>query len=290
MFAYQYDAKYIFIGDTKQLGPMVFGPRSDNPFQAQLKYSLLSRLQATGFPVPQLTKTSRFRNKQTLQLCQIANHSMELEAVSQKAHPMTTESGKFNMLLYRKHANVLFLNVADSAIGKDSSGSAFNNANVVTVIRDLLYRIRKTTNHGITIMTPYNAQAYQYTSLIAFSIAECRKLGSDALIARLQSVHVTTVDSYMGEERSHVYLDMVGPGFLSDLRRTVVALTRARDSCTIVGDAMSIGLDKTTKGQHPLNILIHTLAKEGRFESIPRSQWSGFYHFPSVLSGYGLST
>jgi hypothetical protein len=47
---------------------MVFGAASENPFQSQLRLSLLAMLHATGFPVARLQETSRFANDELLQL------------------------------------------------------------------------------------------------------------------------------------------------------------------------------------------------------------------------------
>lgn len=62
-------------------------------------------------------------------------------------------------------------------------------------------------------------------------------------IARVPGVDrltVNTVDSLIGQEFNHVILVLTvtkdGPGFLEDQRRMCVALSRARDSLTIIAD------------------------------------------------------
>jgi len=54
-------------------------------------------------------------------------------------------------------------------------------------------------------------------------------------------VIISTVDRYMGEENSVVILDTCSyVGFLFDLRRTIVACTRAKDGFVIIGDSLAL--------------------------------------------------
>ena len=59
-----------------------------------------------------------------------------------------------------------------------------------------------------------------------------------------------TVDSFQGQERDIIYISLVRSnemgeiGFLSDIRRMNVAMTRARKKLVIVGDS-------ATLSQHP---------------------------------------
>jgi superfamily I DNA and/or RNA helicase len=57
---------------------------------------------------------------------------------------------------------------------------------------------------------------------------------------------VGTVDSFQGQERDIIYISMVRSndageiGFLSDIRRMNVAMTRARKKLVIIGDSATL--------------------------------------------------
>ena len=60
------------------------------------------------------------------------------------------------------------------------------------------------------------------------------------------SIAVNTIDSFQGQERDIVYISMVRSnsdgiiGFLSDIRRMNVAMTRARKKLVVIGDSATI--------------------------------------------------
>ncbi len=58
---------------------------------------------------------------------------------------------------------------------------------------------------------------------------------------------MNTIDSFQGQERDIVYISLVRSnaggdiGFLSDIRRMNVAMTRARKKLVIIGDSATLG-------------------------------------------------
>lgn len=67
-----------------------------------------------------------------------------------------------------------------------------------------------------------------------------------ALQSHLAKISVNTVDSFQGQERDIVYISMTRSnpegiiGFLSDIRRMNVAMTRARKKLVIIGDSATL--------------------------------------------------
>ena len=65
--------------------------------------------------------------------------------------------------------------------------------------------------------------------------------------SKLQSLSVKTIDGFQGEERDVIYISLVRSndtheiGFLNDLRRMNVAITRARKKLVVIGDSATIG-------------------------------------------------
>ena len=64
---------------------------------------------------------------------------------------------------------------------------------------------------------------------------------------KLNSLSVKTIDGFQGEERDVIYISLVRSnenqeiGFLSDLRRMNVAITRAKKKLVVIGDSSTIG-------------------------------------------------
>ena len=65
--------------------------------------------------------------------------------------------------------------------------------------------------------------------------------------SKLSSLSVKTIDGFQGEERDVIYISLVRSndnheiGFLNDLRRMNVAITRAKKKLVVIGDSATIG-------------------------------------------------
>ena len=88
------------------------------------------------------------------------------------------------------------------------------------------------------IISPYKAQVQYLRSKIK---------GNDALLPYRHLFTVNTVDGFQGQERDVIFISLVRAnedgqiGFLRDLRRMNVAITRARMKLVILGDASTLG-------------------------------------------------
>ncbi len=93
-------------------------------------------------------------------------------------------------------------------------------------------------NLTVGIITPYSAQVDQLHQL-----AE----GSAQLEPLHKLISINTVDAFHGQERDVIAISFVRSndkgevGFLSDIRRTNVAMTRARKKLIMVGDSATLG-------------------------------------------------
>ena len=62
-----------------------------------------------------------------------------------------------------------------------------------------------------------------------------------------ENISVNTIDSFQGQERDIVYISLTRSndkgeiGFLSDIRRMNVAMTRARKKLVVIGDSATLG-------------------------------------------------
>lgn len=93
----------------------------------------------------------------------------------------------------------------------------------------------------IAVISPYKQQI----GLLKEQLSHTHSLQDWA-----QNISVNTIDSFQGQERDVVYISLVRSndkadiGFLSDIRRMNVAMTRARQKLVVVGDS-------ATLAQHP---------------------------------------
>lgn len=105
----------------------------------------------------------------------------------------------------------------------------------------------------LAVITPYEAEA----RLLRAHLADARAAG----------LEIGTVDGFQGREKEAVVVDLVRSnadgdlGFLADVRRMNVALTRARRALVVVGDG-------ATLGGHPFYAaFLDAVAKHGRWVS-----------------------
>jgi ATP-dependent RNA/DNA helicase IGHMBP2 len=88
------------------------------------------------------------------------------------------------------------------------------------------------------IITPYSAQVEHITRLVE---------ASEEIINIRPLVTINTVDAFQGQERDVIAISLVRSndkgevGFLGDIRRTNVAITRARKKLIVVGDSATLG-------------------------------------------------
>jgi superfamily I DNA and/or RNA helicase len=86
----------------------------------------------------------------------------------------------------------------------------------------------------IAIISPYKQQVQVLQELL---------LHTPVLLAHRNKISVNTIDSFQGQERDIVYISMTRSntenniGFLSDIRRMNVAMTRARKKLVVIGDS-----------------------------------------------------
>jgi superfamily I DNA and/or RNA helicase len=90
---------------------------------------------------------------------------------------------------------------------------------------------------NIGIISPYKAQV----SLLQEALKD-----SEVWELVAGRISINTVDAFQGQERDLIYISMVRSGengeigFLSDIRRMNVAMTRARRKLVVIGDSATI--------------------------------------------------
>ena len=90
----------------------------------------------------------------------------------------------------------------------------------------------------LAIISPYKAQVQYLNELLA---------ADELLVSLGRQLRVNTIDSFQGQEKDIIYISLVRSngsaeiGFLRDIRRMNVAITRARKKLVIIGDSATVG-------------------------------------------------
>ncbi len=90
---------------------------------------------------------------------------------------------------------------------------------------------------SVGIITPYKQQQENF-------IEQMNEFITDPVLKK--QIQVKTIDGFQGEERDIIYISFVRSnrdgeiGFLSDIRRTNVAITRARKKLVMIGDSATL--------------------------------------------------
>ncbi len=113
---------------------------------------------------------------------------------------------------------------------------------VIRVVEDLINEIGlgqwSQSGFSMAIITPYRSQ-----------VDELKKLeeASSVIEPIRKKISIDTVDAFQGQERDIIVISFVRSnntgevGFLSDIRRTNVAMTRARKKLILIGDSATLG-------------------------------------------------
>jgi predicted DNA helicase len=220
--------KVILAGDHRQLPPTVL---SKEAAEKGLGKSLFERiLEEFGTGVKRMLREQYRMNEGIMSF-----PSREMYGGELRAHPSVAER-RLPELLQKKEVDappVLFLDTAGKGFDEASAEgdeSRFNEGEAALV----LARARELLDAGLppgelAIISPYRAQATRIREQL--DTAE---------------VEVDTVDAFQGREKEAVLVSLVRSnpegnlGFLADLRRMNVAMTRPRRHLFVVGDSATL--------------------------------------------------
>ncbi|MFZ5468025.1 MAG: AAA domain-containing protein [Myxococcota bacterium] len=218
--------RVVLAGDHKQLPPTVVSPEAA---RAGLEKSLFERLlEDQGERVKQMLR-EQYRMNEAL----MAFPSREMYAGELRAHP-TVAKRTLAQVCRLEAPPLLFLDTAGKGFSDetDAPTKSFRNEGEA---RLLAARAKELLDAGLSprelaVIAPYRAQVALLRELIAHDELE-----------------IDTVDAFQGREKDAVLLcltrsnDRGELGFLTDLRRMNVAMTRARRHLFVVGDSATVG-------------------------------------------------
>ena len=141
---------------------------------------------------------------------------------------------------------VEFIDTAGCGFEEKNEGtSTVNPEEGVFLIKHLTQLVDKVKESGvaladfpsIAVISPYKQQVYLLKELL---------LNSPELQVYKDKISVNTIDSFQGQERDIVYIGLTRSnsdgviGFLSDVRRMNVAITRAKKKLVVIGDSATL--------------------------------------------------
>ncbi|MFN8843136.1 MAG: AAA domain-containing protein [Chryseotalea sp.] len=227
--------RVIFAGDHQQLPPTI---KSFEAAKAGLSETLMEKCQKRMPNVASMLRTQYRMHEKIMAFSSAYFYQNELEA---------DEKVK-NHLLPNNTTPILFVDTAGKGYDEKhhpETLSRFNEEEARLLIQLIEQMIREVGEEKwreekltIGIITPYSAQVEWLATL-----AE----QSEEIVNIKEFVTINTVDAFQGQERDLIAISFVRSnaeaevGFLGDIRRTNVALTRARKKVIAVGDSATLG-------------------------------------------------
>lgn len=220
--------KLIMAGDHLQLPPTI---KSQKAAKSGLSDTLLEKCAALHPQAVTLLEEQYRMNEAIMGFSSAEFYGNRLKANAAVAHRVLLE-GDLAMS---------FVDTAGCGFEEKLEGtSSINPEEAVFLLKHLtLLAERFATGEAfptIAIISPYKGQVRMLKELFAAS----------PLLPFTDKIGINTIDSFQGQERDVVYISMVRSnaggeiGFLADVRRMNVAITRARKKLVIIGDSSTI--------------------------------------------------
>lgn len=216
--------RWIMIADHNQLPPVV----KNVSFQkySNMEQSLFTRFIRLGVPAVELDYQGRARSSIS------ALYKWRYKKLDDLEHVLSHV--EYNLANPGLKYDYQLINVQDfNGVGETEPNPFFyqNLAEAEYVVAVFMYmRLLGYPADKISILTTYNGQKHLIRDVIS------RRCGENPLIGR--PLKVTTVDKYQGQQNDYILLSLVrtkAVGHLRDVRRLVVAMSRARLGLYVFG-------------------------------------------------------
>jgi ATP-dependent RNA/DNA helicase IGHMBP2 len=224
--------KVVLAGDHCQLPPTV---KSNEAGKNGLNTTLLEKCVAAHPEAVTLLEEQYRMNEMIMGYSSHVFYGDKLQAHASVAHH----------LLFPEDRPLAFVDTAGCGFDERSEGTSTTNpeeavflfkhlAQLITVLDTYYQPVNFPT---IAIISPYKQQV---------ELLREQLIHAPALKEYGDKISVNTIDSFQGQERDIVYISMTRSntdnkiGFLSDIRRMNVAMTRARKKLVVIGDSATL--------------------------------------------------
>jgi predicted DNA helicase len=225
--------KVVLAGDHCQLPPTIKSPEAA---RNGLSTTLLEKC-VSGHPDVVALLDEQYRMHE-----HIMGYSSQVFYESKlKAHASVARRTLFNgatSLAFVDTAGCGFDEKLDGTISTNPDEAALLVRHLTQLVTDLSQHYVQPDFPTVAVISPYKQQ---------ISVLNDQIENTPELQAYGDRISVNTIDSFQGQERDIVYISMVRSntegdiGFLSDIRRMNVAMTRARKKLVIIGDSATLG-------------------------------------------------
>ncbi len=221
--------KVILAGDHCQLPPTI---KSNEAARKGLSHTLLEKNTALH-PEAVMLLEEQYRMHETI----MGYSSSTFYRDQLKAHGSVAQH-----LLFATDTPLAFVDTAGCGFDEKMEGTSTTNPEEAAFLFKHLTQLAAALDAHyqpanfptIAIISPYKQQVQLLQELLQHS---------PALQPYGKKISVNTIDSFQGQERDIVYISMTRSntenkiGFLSDIRRMNVAMTRARKKLVVIGDS-----------------------------------------------------
>ncbi len=240
--AMQRAKRVILAGDHKQLPPTV---KSEIAQSKGLSTTLLDVL------IPRLSQLGYLSMQYRMNLEVLAFPNLHFYDNTLMAYPMIAHRKLDDQL-----PGVIFIDTAGTGFEEcrdETTRSIYNPGEVDIVIKHIMQRNELLKDKELAIISPYAEQVRFIHEFIKSNDIEIPG-----------EWECDTIDGFQGQEKDVVYISLVRSnennelGFISDMRRLNVALTRARMQIIIIGDSITLS-------KHPVyaDLIRHIEKNEG---------------------------
>lgn len=232
--------KIIMAGDHCQLSPTVKSPSNT---RQGLSITLFEKL-IKRFPEHVVLLDTQYRmHEQIMTYPSRILYNGQLKAAEQVK----------DWRIYAEDKPVMFIDTAGAGYDEQVEETAISNkeealflySHLLTTINAMQQKGLLTDMPSIGVITPYRQQSIFLKQLLL----------TDATLGTLNpAIQVHTIDSFQGQEKDIIYISLVRSnsaqqiGFLGDIRRLNVAMTRAKKKLVVIGDSATIGEHDFYKG------------------------------------------
>jgi len=224
--------KLVMAGDHHQLPPTI---KSTEAAQKGLDRTLMEKSVA-AYPEVVVLLEEQYRMNETI----MGFPSKEFYKGRLQAHSSVAQH-----LLFPADQPLAFIDTAGCGFEEKNEGTSISNPEEAAfLVKHLTHFVNELKTicapgefPGIAVISPYRHQVEVLKELVH---------SSSGLQETIAAIAVNTTDSFQGQERDVVYISMTRSnpdsviGFLSEIRRMNVAMTRARKKLVVIGDSATL--------------------------------------------------
>lgn len=220
--------KYIFVGDHKQLDPII--PKSsNNEMFAESIFSRLARIYSNEI---NLLNTSYRLNSSLIKI----PNTLFYENLLQSALSTQEDTSQYQCNHHSKILNCVAHKLVLHNVFDAQGRSPFESKLVAELVSDLLQNGVQLNDIGI--MSPYRAQVREIKK-------EVKKVLPKNISKPFDTLFIDTVDSMQGQERNYIIYSLANSHPLESMRRLDffyspnrlnVAITRAKKKCFVIAN------------------------------------------------------